>query len=219
MSNRNNLKPLVVIGGGGHASVLIDILRSQKREILALVSPDDIDNRSIFYGIKHLKNDDDILAYSPNEVLLVNGIGMMPRSKVKCVINEHFLSLGYSFETVIANSAIVSIYAILGKGVQILPGSIVQAGVNIGDHTIINSGAIIEHDTNIGSYNHIAPRSTLCGQILTKENVFIGAGAIVIQNIIIAEHAIVAAGAVVTSNMPINSICYPSRSQIIKGNS
>ncbi|WP_434341251.1 acetyltransferase [Motilimonas cestriensis] len=213
----HNLKPLIIIGGGGHASVLVDILRSQDREILAVVSPDDIAHRSVFIGIKHLKNDDDLLAYRPNEVVLVNGIGMMPRTKIKRKINEKFLSLGYRFETVIADSSIISEYASLGEGVQVLPGAIIQAGAVIGEYSIINSGAIIEHDTQIGCYNHIAPGSVICGQCVTKEDVFVGAGATVIQSINIAEQAFVAVGATVTTNMPASSICYPSRSQITQG--
>ena len=39
--------PLIIIGGGGHASVLVDILRSQNRQILALISPDDVSSRTV----------------------------------------------------------------------------------------------------------------------------------------------------------------------------
>ncbi|MCE0558562.1 acetyltransferase [Motilimonas sp. E26] len=215
----NSLKPLIIIGAGGHASVLVDILRTQNREILAVVSPDQIINRKVFAGIKHLKNDDGILAYSPEDVLLVNGIGMMPKTNIKRRVSERFLSLGYHFEKVISDSANVSSYASVGEGVQILQGSLIQAGAIIGSHSIINSGVIIEHDTSIGRYNHIAPRAVVCGQSLTKEDVFVGAGATIIQNIVIEEQAIVGAGVIVTSNIPVNSVCYPSRTKIIKANS
>ncbi|TNZ44854.1 shikimate dehydrogenase, partial [Vibrio parahaemolyticus] len=42
--------PLVIIGGGGHASVLVDLLRNQNRTILAVMSPDDISTRQAFDG-------------------------------------------------------------------------------------------------------------------------------------------------------------------------
>jgi sugar O-acyltransferase (sialic acid O-acetyltransferase NeuD family) len=214
--NDQKIKPLIIIGGGGHASILVDILRSQNRQILALISPADVSSRTVFSGIPQFKNDEEIHDFSPKEVLLVNGIGMLPRSNLKRKINEYFISLGYHFESVIADSAIVSRYAHLGDGVQVFPGSIIQTGAIIGDHSIINSGVIIEHDANIGRYNHIAPRTVICGQSLTQEDVFVGAGATVIQNIMIAEQAIVAAGAIVTASMPISSICYPTRAKIVK---
>lgn len=211
-----NLKPLIIIGAGGHASVLVDILRTQSREILAVVSPNEITNQKVFSGIKHLTNDDDILAYTPENVLLVNGIGMMPKSSIKRRVNERFLSLGYNFESVIADSAIVSRYASVGEGVQILQGALIQAGAIVSEHSIINSGAIVEHDASIGRYNHIAPRALVCGQSSTKEDVFIGAGATVIQNIEIAEQVIVAAGATITKKMAAKSIGYPTRTKVIK---
>lgn len=216
--NRSNkdkaLKPIVIIGGGGHASVLVDILRAQQREILAVICPDDITIRSVFSGIQHLKNDDDVLKFSVDDVLLVNAIGMLPKSALKRKLNQHFLSLGYQFETVIADSAQLSPFSQIEAGAQIFAGAIVQAGVQVGAHAVVNSGVIIEHDCKIGQYSHIAPRATLCGQVNTDDNVYVGAGATVIHNIKLAQNSIVGAGAIVTKHLSENQICYPSRSAI-----
>jgi sugar O-acyltransferase (sialic acid O-acetyltransferase NeuD family) len=212
--SKQELKPLVIIGGGGHASVLADILLSQKREILAVISPDDISQRAVFIGITQLNNDADVLTFSPNDVLLVNGIGMLPNSKLKFELNEHFLSLGYQFETVIAESALVSPFAKLAQGTQVFAGAIVQVGVTVGEHSVINSGAIVEHDCLIGPYNHIAPHATLCGQVVTEAGVYVGAGATVIQNVNLAWDSIVGAGAIVTKSLSPQQIYYPSRSTI-----
>ncbi|ANZ08812.1 acetyltransferase [Vibrio parahaemolyticus] len=203
--------PIVMIGGGGHASVLADILIFQGREILAVISPEDISQRPVFKGMTHLKNDEDVLAFSKDKVLLVNGIGMMPKSGFKRKINEYFLSLGYRFETVIANSAYVSPFSKIETGAQILPMAIIQTGVTVGSHSIINSGALVEHDCNIGSYNHIAPRATLCGQVETKNNVYVGAGSTVIQGVSIGSDSIVGAGASLTKSLETNTIAYPAR--------
>ncbi|WP_335920959.1 acetyltransferase [Shewanella algae] len=203
--------PIVMIGGGGHASVLADIIVSQGREILAVVSPDDIRQRSVFKGMTQLRNDDDVFAFHKNEVLLVNGIGMMPKSDVKRKINEHFLSLGYQFETVIADSAFVSSKSIIEPGAQILPMAIVQTGATVGRHSVVNTGALVEHDCCIGAYNHIAPKATLCGQVKTEDNVYIGAGSTVIQGISIGRGSIVGAGASINQSLEVNTIAYPAR--------
>ena len=39
MNDNLQRKPLVIIGGGGHASVIVDILKRQKREIVAVMTP------------------------------------------------------------------------------------------------------------------------------------------------------------------------------------
>lgn len=111
----------------------------------------------------------------------------------------------------IASSAQVSPFAEVHMGGQILSSAIIQAGARIGRHTIVNTGVIVEHDCDIGSFNHLAPRSTLCGQVLTGDNVYIGAGATVIQNVRINTNSIVGAGATITQNVPMDTICYPYR--------
>ncbi len=208
------LKPVVVIGGGGHASVLVDILRAQNRKILAIISHDAIKNRKVFAGIKHLDNDHDVLAFAPGDVLLINGIGMMPRTKNKRILNDHFLSLGYRFGSVIASSALISPFATLGEGIQVLPHAVIQAGATIGEHSVINTGAIVEHDSTIGAYNHIGPRATLCGQVTTQEDVYVGAGATVIQNVQLDRLSIVGAGSIVTCSIKSKQIVYPNRNII-----
>ena len=208
------LKPIIIIGGGGHASVLVDILRSQQREILAVVSPEQVSERSVFFDIPRLKYDDDVLGYDRGDVLLVNGVGMTPGSLLKQKLNKYYLSMGYEFETVIANSAQISSYAQIDNGAQIFSGAIVQTGAVVGAHSIVNSNAVIEHDCEIGTYNHIAPRVTLCGQVVTGNNVYIGAAATVIQNISLERDVVIGAGAIVTKDLSSEQICYPSRSAI-----
>jgi hypothetical protein len=77
-----------MIGGGGHASVLAEILLTQGRDILAVISPEDVSQRYVFKGIAILEKDEDILRFDKDKILLVNGIGMMPKSGFKKKINE-----------------------------------------------------------------------------------------------------------------------------------
>ncbi|MGR5474803.1 acetyltransferase [Vibrio astriarenae] len=213
MSDEVNL-PIVMIGGGGHASVLAEILLTQGRDILAVISPEDVSQRSVFEGIAILKKDEDILRFDKDKILLVNGVGMMPKSDTKKKINEYFLSLGYQFETVIAENAFVSPFSRIEIGAQILPMAIVQTGATIGRHSIINSGALVEHDCCIGAYNHIAPKATLCGQVETGDNVYVGAGAVAIQGVRIVHRSIVGAGAILTHSLDANTIAFPARTTI-----
>jgi sialic acid synthase SpsE len=68
----------LLIGGGGHAKVLFDILISQDITIGAVVSPVIDQSFSLFTNVKHLKDDSEVLKYHPDEVLLVNGVGSLP---------------------------------------------------------------------------------------------------------------------------------------------
>ncbi len=197
----NKHKPLVLIGGGGHASVLADILLGQGRDIVAVISPDALSSRAVFAGLEHLTQDEEVKRFSPESVHLVNGIGMLPRSMLRQRVNQQFLELGYQFETVIASDAHVSRFATIHSGAQILSGARVQTGAVIGEHTIVNSGALVEHDCQIGAYNHIAPRATLCGGISSEELVFIGAGAVICPGVSLGRKCIVGAGVTIRSDV------------------
>lgn len=214
MNNAASMLPIVLIGGGGHASVLADILLRQGREIVAVICPDDISQRKVFSGIKQFLKDSDVEQFSPNSIRLVLGIGAVPRSNLREKIAKYFIELGYRFESVIAETAFVSEHAIIENGVQIMEGAVIQTGASIGLHSIVNTSALVEHDCQIGAYNHLAPKATLCGQVETQHGCYIGANATVIQGITLGVLSIVGAGAILTKPLPSQSICYPFRSII-----
>ena len=66
-------KPLVMIGAGGHAAVLAEILLEQNRQLIAVVSPDLIKENSPLFGVAQIASDEEFLTiYSPQDVELVN---------------------------------------------------------------------------------------------------------------------------------------------------
>ncbi|QCZ94270.1 acetyltransferase [Salinimonas iocasae] len=197
MKNNTGL-PIILIGGGGHARVLADILLQQDKQIAAVVSPEPLMESPLFDGINHLSSDEDVRRYAPDEVLLVNAIGMLPGADSRKKVCEYFLAQGYTFESVIAPTATVSAYATIKQGAQIMSGAIIQAGAVIGEQTIVNTQAVIEHDCQIGSRNHIAPGSTVCGEVTTGNDVFVGAGATIINGMTIGSNAIIGAGTCIT---------------------
>ena len=207
-------KDIYLLGGGGHASVLVDMLKANGVKVAYICSPNVDPSRKTLSTIPVLADEDVLLNKGPVELELVNGMGSLPgnalRKKLFCKFVEH----GFSFKQVISMQAVISPYTSLGHGVQIMPGAIVQAGAVIGDNTIINTGAIIEHDCIIGKHNHIAPGVVLSGQVNTGDYVHIGSGATVIQNISIGEDTVIAAGATVTKSIEREKIVFGARANI-----
>jgi sugar O-acyltransferase (sialic acid O-acetyltransferase NeuD family) len=204
-------KPVIVLGAGGHAAVLIDILKQQKRKIVAIVSPDFTQKGPVFDGIEVLLQDKDVLNFEPETITLVNGIGSIPGNKLRENLYKDFIDKGYHFETVVSDNAIVSHYAILADGVQVMAGAVIQVGTSIGANCIINTSAIIDHDCEIGRHNHIAPGATLSGGVVTGDGVHIGTGANIIQLITVGADVVVGAGTTITKDVEKNTICYPAR--------
>ncbi|GAA0321588.1 acetyltransferase [Psychrobacter aestuarii] len=210
-------KYLAMIGSGGHANVLAEILLLQKKNIICVVSPNDIDIDSPLYGIKHVKSDDVFLdMYKSKDVELVNGIGNMPNSDLNSRVFELFSEMGYCFASVISPYAIVSEYAQLSEGVQVMHGAIIQSRAKIGMNTLINTGAVVEHDCCIGSYNHIAPGATLSGNVVTEDHVHIGTGASIIQSIKVGTGATIGAGCSIVRDIFRNQVVVPAKIRILR---
>jgi len=193
---------LIIIGGGGHTKVLVDILRSRKMIILGITDTNP-DLKKVL-GIPVLGKDDVILDHSPDQVHLVNGIGSVSQPFLRQKVYEKFKKAGYTFTQVIHPSAIISKEAMLSEGVQVLAGSIVQTGCLIGENSIINNRASVDHDCQIGKHVHIAPGATLSGNVHVGELTHIGTGATVIQGIRIGKQSIIGAGTTIIKNVPDN---------------
>lgn len=204
-------KPVLVLGAGGHAAVVVEMLRQLNYRIVGLVAQDRPVSQPVFEGLTWYSSDDDVLSFDKGVILLVNAIGSLPGQNTRLKIYDKFKELGYHFATLVSPSAIVSDYAALSEGVQIMPRTIVNVNARIGENSIINSGAIVEHDCVIGSHNHIAPGAVLSGGVVTNECVHIGTGAKIIQGIHIGERTTVGAGVTVTKDLDNNKTLYVAK--------
>lgn len=202
---------VLLIGAGGHASVLLDILIEQKIKIIGYVSPFPAVNQKLFSDFHWFKFDDDILQFNKSTVKLVNGIGSLPGSTLRADFYNQYKALGYTFVTLISKGASVSTYAYLEEGVQVMHGAIIQTGTSVGYNTIVNTGSIIDHDCIIGNDNHIASGAVISGQVSSKASVHFGTGSCVIQSINIDKNVVIGAGTTITHDVNKNTICYPAR--------
>lgn len=199
-------KPVIIIGDGGHASVLVETLLIQQREIIGYTAPS---KEKEFFDLPYLGTDDMIADnYNPNEVELVLGLGTVTTSNVGKSIFLHFKSLAFSFANVIHPTAIISPTTQIGEGAQIMAGTILQANVSIEDNTIINTGSIIDHDCLIGKHAHIAPGSTLSGGVQIGDGCHIGVGTSIIQGITIGHETTIGAGSVVVKDIGSGKTAY-----------
>ncbi len=196
-------REVIVIGGGGHALVLVDILRLLNVRICGFT--DSAGDLGRIDGIRYLGDDQFILGRDTRDIWLVNGIGSASSTAVRREVFLRFQRAGYGFLKIIHPSAIVSPSAVLNEGVQVMAGAVVQPRCVIGANVILNTNSSIDHETSIGAHAHIAPGVTLSGCVDVGEGAHIGTGASVIQNTRIGAGALVGAGAVVIAEVPAGS--------------
>jgi sugar O-acyltransferase (sialic acid O-acetyltransferase NeuD family) len=194
--------PVIIVGAGGHARVLLDALVLSGTPVHGFTDSDVRLSGTRVLGYPVLGDDSVLHSLSPKKFQLVNGIGSVGVMTARRRIAEELLPRGWTFATVVHPAATVSGTAKLEPGAQVFAGAIVQTGCRIGIGAIVNSGAIVEHDCNIGSYVHVAPGATLSGNVVIGDESHIGAGAVVIQGIRLGFRTTVGAGAVVVTDDP-----------------
>lgn len=198
---QDQLPPVIVIGAGGHAKVLVDALGQLGRRILFVTEESPGRFGQLMRGVPIEGTDSLILDYDLDAVELVNGVGSVAQPHQRQQVFERFLYRGYRFATVIHPTATVSADTIIADGVQIMAGAVVQPGVLIGANTILNTSCSIDHDCTIGAHTHIAPGVTLSGNVAVGPGGHIGTGATVIQGMTVGNGALVGAGAVVVKDV------------------
>lgn len=193
--------PIIVLGSGGHAKVVLDVLLLQQKEVLGLTTLDRNMIDATFLGFPVLGDDEALARYSPSEIRLVSALGSVESMKERKALFDKFKALGFHFEQVIHPMAIIARNTILGEGAQVMAGAVIQPGSRIGDNTIINTRASVDHDCDIGRHVHIAPGCTLSGAVTVGDETHVGTGATVVQGMRIGGRCLVAAGAVVNRDV------------------
>lgn len=195
------VKPVIVLGGGGHARVLIDALIGMGVSVLGITEKSVKPGVSIA-GIPVIGPDSEVLGYPIDQVYLVNGLGSTGNMEKRINLFKTFKEHGYTFYNVINPSAVMASGVKLGEGVQVMAGAVIQTGSSIGCNSIINTRSSVDHDCVIGDHVHIAPGVTLSGSVKIGQAVHVGTGASIIQGISIGENSIIGAGSVVLEDLP-----------------
>lgn len=197
---------LILIGGGGHARVLLDALALSVPDVrIAIIDRDQRQVGQRLMGVP-IVGDDSSLATLKEKgakyfVVAMGGARGAVDNAPRSALFDGARALGLEPFTVVHPSAVVSRWAEVAAGCQILPGSIINAGAILGRNVIVNSGAIIEHDCIVGDHAHVATGARIASTVSIGEGAHIGAGAVVRQLITVGAHAIVGAGAVVVRDV------------------
>jgi len=208
--------PVVVLGAGGHAKVLINALQLCCVEILGITDPDpDLQGQNIL-GVPVLGTDAKLQKYSQLEVMLVNGLGSVARPDARQNLFNQFKKQGYKFTSVIHPSAVIASDVVFSEGVQIMAGVVIQPGVFVGDNVIVNTRACVDHDCYIDKHSHLAPGVTLSGDVVVGESVHVGTGSSIMQGVRLGKNCLVGAGSLVLRDVPSGAKAYGSPVKVVK---
>ena len=187
-------EPILLIGCGGHARSLIDVVESSGRwHVLGLVGlPEQVGESVLGYPVLGCDQDLPSLRQQCAHALLAVGQIGLPSNRQRLALE--LKRLEFSLPVVISGRAHVSHHAQLGVGTSVGHGVIVNAGAYVGDHCILNSNALIEHDAVIDDYCHISTGALVNGGTKIGASSFIGSGALLREGLTLPPQTVISAG-------------------------
>ncbi|MCA9330946.1 acetyltransferase [Candidatus Saccharibacteria bacterium] len=210
---------LLIIGAGGHAQVVADILLLQQKAGLDIDpigylddDPKLIDQFRL--GLPILAPVNQIASYK--DCAIIVGIGdnyvrralynLLMRDEVRAFVAAH-------------PAATVASDVSIGEGTVIAAGVVVNTGSVIGQNVILNTACTIDHHNVISDHVHIAPGVNLGGGVQIGEASLIGVGATIMPQRCVGSNAIVGAGSVVVKNVADGTIVAGVPARMIGENS
>lgn len=175
---------VLLLGAGGHANSVADVLERAGDTVLGRVSGDQGNLAGIELAIK-----------GNAEVLVAIGDNRIRQE----VIEE--VPVGLHAPALFAVTATVSVNACVSPMSVAMEHSHVGPGAHVGIGVIVNTGAVVEHDCFVGDAVHFAPSSTVLGGCIVEDRVLVGAGSVVLPGVKIGADAIIGAGAVVRQDV------------------
>lgn len=190
----------IIVGAGGHAKVVIDLIRAAGvYDLVGLIDAKRDEARRV-NGAPVVGGDDDLPRLRAEGVTHAHvAIGDNRR---RLEIGRRLASLGFTLANAVSPGAIISPSVVLGQGIAVMAGAVINADSALEDLCILNTRASLDHDGRIGEGAHVAPGCALAGNVSIGRLAFLGVGTSVIPGVAIGEETVIGAGACVVRSVP-----------------
>lgn len=198
------MEKIVIVGAGGfgrEVKMLIDQINSVHHKYEFLGFYDDGHEKGTIINYNKVLGSIDDLVKIDGKINVVIAIGL-PDIKRK-IVEKLKSNSNIDFPTLIHPSVLIAHeFVSIGKGCIICAGSIITCNIAIKDFVILNLMCTVGHDTTINSYASFMPSVNISGEVVIHEEVYVGTGAKIINQLEIGNQTIVGAGAVVSKSLP-----------------
>lgn len=202
----------MILGAGGHARVIADIVERQYGGVLAgfldeRLSGGEVDGVPMLGRLADL---DRVLAEMGGAgVGVIVGVGdNATRRRIVSDIAPIVESAGAGFVPAIDPSAVISPRAMIGPGTVVMAHVTVNTGAVVGAHAILNTACSVDHDCRVADFAHISPGVHLAGTVTVGEGTHVGTGSAVIPGIRIGAWSLIGAGSAVVRELPDGVVAY-----------
>ncbi len=193
------MKPLILIGGGGHCKSVIDVAESVGYTILGILDrPEEVGKKVLGYEV--IGTDDEMAEYTDQAEFIVT-VGQIKSPDLRIKLHKMIDQIGGRLATIVAPTSHVSKYSQIGAGTVVMHQAVVNADANIGKGCIINTFANIEHGVVIGDYCHVSTGVMVNGGCVIGDRCFMGSQSVLSNGITLGDDIIISAGSFVSKSI------------------
>ncbi|MBR5653147.1 MAG: acetyltransferase [Prevotella sp.] len=193
------MKPLILIGGGGHCKSVIEAAESAGYQIKGILDiPEELGKEVLSTQV--IGTDDEIPNFVDKAEFVIT-IGFIKDPSIRIKLFNLVKESGGKLATIVASTAHVSKYATIGEGTVVMHHAFVNAGAKVGNNVILNTFSNIEHDAVIGDQCHISTGVMVNGDCKIGNNCFIGSQSVLANGIAIGDNIIVGAGSTIRKSI------------------
>ncbi|NEW08522.1 acetyltransferase [Paenibacillus sp. SYP-B3998] len=202
-----------IVGAGGHAKVVTDLLRRTNRNMRFVYLSADASCTGYEDMPCYLDSEPSYRSLRSSVEGWHVAIGNTLIRKRK---TEWMLANGLLLINAIHDRSVCAEQSEIGIGSSVMAGAVVNPFAVIGQGCIINTASSVDHDCVIESFVNIGPGCRLSGSVRVAQLSDLGAGTVVIPGVSIGEHCVIGAGAVVISDIPDYSLAVGVPARVIK---
>ena len=199
------MKPLLLIGGGGHCRSCCDVIEAEgKYKIAGIIEQTGGNSESVF-GYQILGNDNDLSELVKECSTALITVGQIKNADLRVRLFQKLQGLGFELATIISPRAYVSKNAILGAGTIVMHDSLINTGAKIGNNCILNTKSLVEHDAIVEDNCHISTSSVVNGGTVIREQSFVGSNTIIKEYVTIGKNSVIGGGLRIMCDLPDNT--------------
>lgn len=213
--------PVVLLGAGGFASIVHEILNSRP-DVLLIGCTDKalgISERSIDEGVTlRILGDDDILPHLADQYPGLHAVFALGPDlmDVRARLIRKLDLVKMPALTAIHKSAVVSSRAKIDDGTVVRGGAVISAASQIGRCCLVNLGASIDHDAHLATNVYVGQGAQISSHVQVGDNVVIEMGASINSRVTIGTGARVTGGAFVNTDVPDHAVVVGVPARVVR---
>ena len=211
-----NMQRILVLGAGGHAQVIADILMrvrdaGERIRLIGYLDDNSSAHGQTLLGLPVLGSIVDLACIAHDAVIVAIG-----DNRIRQRLFGELQQQGEHFVIARHPAAVIAPDVSIGMGVVVCAGVVVNPGSAIGANVILNTGCTVDHRNRIGDHAHVAPGVHLGGDVQIGEGALVGIGAMVLPQRQIGSWSIVGGGAVVLNDIPEGAVAVGVPARVIR---